>query len=63
VKVDLVYRHAGLDTAVLIDERDSTRPDPTDLVFAGWNVIKIRVDDELGDVVAANPAVFGQEQR
>lgn len=63
-KVDLVYRCGGLDTAVVAEDQAlGHRPDPAVLAFAGWNVIHIRLDEDLETIVAANPAVFGQEVR
>jgi hypothetical protein len=62
--IDLVFYRDGMRTAVVLDDpHTGERPDPVDLVFAGWNVIHIRVEDDLDTVVSTNPAVFGQEVR
>ncbi len=61
-QVDMVYRAAGLDTVVVVEDAAAGhRPDPTPLAFAGWNVIQIGPGDDLETIVSDNPAVFGQE--
>lgn len=62
-RIDLVYRVDGLDTAVVLDDHLHQRPDPGVLAFYGWNVVHVRLDDDLEAVVARHPAVFGTEVR
>jgi hypothetical protein len=44
--------------AVVIDDELVSR-DTMALVMAGWNVVRISPGDDLTQVVAANPSVFG----
>jgi hypothetical protein len=62
--IDLIYHQDGMRTAVVLDDpHTGERPDPANLVFAGWNVIHVRLDDDLDTIISTNPAVFGQAVR
>ncbi len=61
-RIDLVYRVNGLHTAVVIDG-PHRHPDPGVLAFYGWNVVHVRLDDNLDTVVSSHPAVFGMEMQ
>ncbi|MEU4626840.1 DEAD/DEAH box helicase [Actinoplanes sp. NPDC023801] len=62
-KVDWVYSHAAVPTAVLIDYEGHGTRDTTPLTFGGWNVIRIDANGDVLDVVRANPGVFGEAAR
>jgi superfamily II DNA/RNA helicase len=55
--VDLVYDQTSPPAAILFDAHPER--DVTDLVFAGFNVIRVSAHDDLWDIVVRNPAVFG----
>jgi hypothetical protein len=59
-RIDLVYRVDGLNTAIVVDG-PHRQPDPGVLAFYGWNVVHVRLDDDLDTVVSSHPAVFGME--
>jgi len=60
--VDFVYRTPVMPTAVVLDDpAGPDRPDPTGLMFLGWNVIHVHVGDDLERVIAENATVFGEE--
>lgn len=59
--VDLVYEgpNVSVPTAVIVQEETEEPRDGTHLVFAGWNVISIGLDEDLAAAVAAHADVFG----
>lgn len=59
VRADLVYDTTTVPSVVLVDAEHDTR-DATGLTFGGWNVIRIRWDDDLDEVIASNGSVFSE---
>jgi hypothetical protein len=59
--VDIVYRQNGLTTAVIFADTESPPDTATLALVTGWNVIQVRGDTDLENVVAANPSVFGAQ--
>jgi hypothetical protein len=59
--IDLVFSVAGATMAVLVDEHGAAVPDAVEdaLWERDWSVVRVGLDDELADVVAANPSAFG----
>jgi hypothetical protein len=59
--VDLVYEgpNVSVPTAVIVQEETGEPRDGTHLVFTGWNVISIGLDEDLAAAVAAHADVFG----
>jgi len=55
--VDLVYEQTSPPAAILFEGHQGR--DATDLVFAGFNVIRVLEHDDLWDIIVRNPAVFG----
>ncbi len=59
--VDIVYCADGLTTAVIFEDSVEA-PDTSALqLVTGWNVIRVRADSDLDEVVSANPSVFGKQ--
>ena len=59
IRVDLAYDHLPVPTAVVLELPDMPRPDISNLLYGGWNVIIVPASDDLAALVAANPGVFG----
>ncbi|WP_222850191.1 DEAD/DEAH box helicase [Allosaccharopolyspora coralli] len=62
-RVDLVYRVNGITTAVVLDDPGGGhQPDTSMLQLErGWNVIRVKEDEDIETVIVGNPSVFGYE--
>lgn len=67
-KPDFVYRRPGGDVAIFIDgpvhdqahtaERDAAAEQR--LISSGWDVLRVRYDDDWAQIVADDPGIFGE---
>jgi len=60
--VDFVFRLPGQATVVVVDDPAFPPRESVDgLVFYGWNVVRVKVDDDFDQVLATHPSVFREE--
>jgi hypothetical protein len=57
VRVDMVYEGAVVPTAVIVDD-PAKEQDVSALTFGVWNVVRVKPDDDIGEVVKRHLQAF-----